>query len=64
MLRSIVKPCWVSVESVLKVCGVTESARQLHALSSQHCSQHCSQQLKIIQFGDNKDVLEFYAAPN
>ena len=46
MLRSIVKPCWVSVESVLKVCGVTESARQLHALSSQ--------QLKIIQFGDNK----------
>jgi len=50
MLRSIVKPCWVSVESVLKVCGVTESARQLHALSSQHCSQ----QLKIIQFGDNK----------
>jgi len=60
MLRSIVKPCWVSVESVLKVCGVTESARQLHALSSQHCSQ----QLKIIQFGDNKDVLEFYAAPN
>ena len=50
MLRSIVKPCWVSVESVLKVCGVTESARQLHALSNQHCSQ----QLKIIQFGDNK----------